>query len=74
VMASFGPAPAGSDAVDLTAGAPGLALEARFADDVELLAAAGHGRTPEVVATQALLVTPSRPGRVLDEARRRRIG
>jgi hypothetical protein len=74
VVASFGPAPAATDALDLTGGAPGLALEIRLADQVELMQATRRGRAPELVAAKALLVTPARPGRAVDEARRRRLG
>jgi hypothetical protein len=71
---SLAAAPADSDALDLTAGAAGLALEARLVEPVELVPAASRGRVAELVKADAVLFTPSRPGRVLDEARRRRIG
>lgn len=71
---SLAAAPAGSDALDLTAGAAGLALEARMLEPLELVPAAARGRVAELVTVDAVLFTPSRPGRVLDEARRRRIG
>lgn len=74
LVASLGPAPADSSALDLTGGAAGLALEARFTVPVELLPAAPRGATAELVTVPAVLVTPSRPGRVMAEARRRRIG
>ena len=70
VIAAFGPAPAGSDARDLTAGAGGLLFELRFAEPVTLTPARAGG-TPEKV--QALLVAPTRPAAVLTEARKRRI-
>lgn len=73
-VASLGPAPADSDARDLTGGAPGLALEVRFTEPVELLPAAPRGATAELVEVPAVLVTPARPGRVVAEARRRRLG
>lgn len=73
-VASLGPAPADSDARDLTGGAPGLALEVRFTEPVELLPAAPRGATAALVEVPAVLVTPARPGRVVDEARRRRLG
>lgn len=73
-MASLGPAPADTDARDLTGGAPGLALEVRFTEPVELLPAARRGATAELVEVPAVLVTPARPGRVVAEARRRRLG
>lgn len=73
VVRSFGPAPAGSVALDLTAGAPGLALEVQLAEPVEVLPVRRRREATELVAAGALLVTPARPGRVLAEARRRRL-
>src|SRR5690606_11204202 len=73
VVRSFGPAPAGSDALDLTAGAAGLALEVRLAEPVSVVPVPRRGQPPELREARAVLVTPSRPGRVLAEARRRRM-
>lgn len=70
MIASFGPAPAGSDARDFTAGAGGLLFELRLAEPVSLNPARS-GDTPEKV--DALLLAPTRPAAVLAEARRRRI-
>ncbi|MCE2531472.1 MAG: hypothetical protein J4F44_03175 [Acidimicrobiia bacterium] len=70
VIAAFGPAPAGSDARDFTAGAGGLLFELRLAEPVSLTPARSGG-APEKVA--ALLVAPTRPAAVVAEARRRRI-
>ncbi len=70
VIARFGPAPAGSDARDLTAGAGGLLFELRLVEPVTLTPARSGG-TPEKI--QALLVAPTRPAVVLAEARKRRI-
>lgn len=74
VVRSVGPAPADSDAADLTGGASGLALEVRLTEPVSVLPVASRGRPAELRDVSALLVTPSRPGRVLAEARRRRLG
>ena len=71
---SLAAAPATTDALDLTAGAAGLALEVRLADPVAVVPAARRGTPVELTEVTALLVTPSRPGRVLAEARRRRLG
>ncbi len=71
-LRSLGPAPADSDALDLTRGAFGLALELRFADPVTLLVVRGRGRSDSVSA-DAVLVTPTRPGALLTEARARRL-
>lgn len=70
----FGPAPADSDALDLTGGAWGLALEARFVAPITVLQLAPRRAPVELADVGALLVTPTRPGRVLAEARRRRFG
>jgi hypothetical protein len=71
-LTSLGPAPADTDALDLTRGAFGLALELRFADPVPLLVIRGPG-TSETVQSDAILVTPTRPGALLTEARSRRL-
>ena len=74
VVRSLGPAPADTDAVDLTGGASGLAVEVRLTEPVSVLPVAARGEPAELRDVLALLVTPSRPGRVLAEARRRRLG
>jgi hypothetical protein len=71
---SFGPAPADTDALDLTGGASGLALEVRLTEPVSLLPVAPRQTPTELTGVTALIVTPSRPGRALAEARRRRLG
>jgi hypothetical protein len=71
---SFGPAPAGTTALDLTGGALGLALEVRLEPPVSLvLAAGGRLGVGEATTAGALLVSPTRPGAVIAEARRRRL-
>ncbi len=70
---SFAPAPADTGALDLTRGALGLALEVRLEPPVSLVLARGRPGTTEVATTKALLVSPTRPGAVLAEARRRRL-
>jgi hypothetical protein len=71
---SFGPAPADTTALDLTRGALGLALEVRLEPPVSLvLAAGGRLGVGEATTAGALLVSPSRPGAVIAEARRRRL-
>lgn len=68
----LGPAPADSDARDLTAGAAGLALRLRSSEPVELLVRSGPNRTETVTVTE-LLFCASRPRRLLDVAAQRRI-
>jgi hypothetical protein len=70
---SLGPAPADTDALDLTRGALGLALELRLAEPMPVLVVSGRG-TSESVTVDNLLFTPARPGALLTEARRRRLG
>ena len=70
VITSLGPALAGSDAHDLTLGATGLVFELRLAEPVTVTPARSRGG-PETVG--ALLVVPTRPGAVLQEAKKRRI-
>lgn len=66
-------APPGTDALDLTANAAGLALEARLLEAVPLMRVV-PGRGPdEPGRSAALRFTPTRPGTVLAEARTRRI-
>jgi hypothetical protein len=71
----LGPAPADSDALDLTRGALGLALEARLKEPVPLGVVA-HRRGEPVTAMEVdrLLFTPSRPGALLAVARSRHVG
>ena len=69
---SFGPAPADTTALDLTRGALGLALEIDVTPPVDLLVRTGRDAA-EAAETGALVISPTRPGAVLDEARRRRM-
>lgn len=72
-IAHLGPALADSDATDLTMGALGLALEIAVDRPVTMAVRAGRAPKAETVELTAVLVAVSRPGDVLDEARRRRI-
>jgi len=75
---SIGPAPVDTTAVDLTAGAIGLALELRLTQP-DLIIPAPPRRlgtsqvTIDPVEVESVLVAPTRPGWVLDEAKRRRL-
>jgi hypothetical protein len=65
----IGPAAAGTDATDLTAGALGLALQVDLSEPVD-----ASRRSPAgTVELSSFLVAPSRPGVVLREARQRRL-
>lgn len=70
----LGPAPADSDAMDLTVGAGGLILQADLNEPVELVRAVtrrGGAGTP--VETTSLLIAPTRPGDLLAIAETRKI-
>jgi hypothetical protein len=73
LVTALGPAPADSDALDLTARAPGLALEVRLGEPVPLAQVTPGRRGSEARSPVALRFTPSRPGAVLAEAERRRL-
>lgn len=66
------PAPADTDALDLTVRAPGLALELRLLDKVALVKVV-PGTKGQQGRTARLLFTPTRPGAVLADARARRV-
>ena len=76
-VASLGPAPADTSAADLTAGALGLALELRLVAPETVVPAPnrlqGRGQTITPIEVDAVLIAPSRPGWVLEEASRRRL-
>ena len=71
-LTSVGPAPADTDAHDLTQAARGLALEVRCREPHDLRPASRDG-SAEVVVTEAILCAPARPDAVLAEAKRRRL-
>jgi hypothetical protein len=67
------PAPADSDALDLTQAAFGLALELVLKEEVPMVLTTPGRRAGEAGSFDRLLITPNRPGAVLAEARSRRI-
>lgn len=67
------PAPAGTDSLDLTLGAAGLALELVLSEKVPMSVVKARARTAEAGASARLLVTPTRPGAVLADAAERSI-
>lgn len=72
-IVSFDLAEAGTDAVDLTARAFGLAVELVVAEPVALAMLESRSRTTTSVSASKLLFTPTRPGAVITEARSRRL-
>ena len=69
---SFRAAPAGSDSLDLTSGAPGLALEVLLREKVEVTKVRGPRDIGETGKTARFLIVPTRPGRLLATAAERR--
>ncbi|MCA1691298.1 MAG: hypothetical protein LC733_03500, partial [Actinobacteria bacterium] len=72
-ISRLGPAPAHSGAVDLTQKAPGLALEVDLTEDVQMSLLRPGRRLGEPIKTNQLLITPTRPGDLLEDAGRRRL-
>lgn len=71
-IAAIGPAAADTAALDLTAGASGLALQIDMKEPVELLMRS-DGRDTSTIQRSELLITPSRPARFLEHIRAHRI-
>ena len=62
------PAPAGTDSLDLTLGAAGLALELLLTEKVGMTLVKAKERRGEEGSSARLLFTPTRPGAVLADA------
>jgi hypothetical protein len=69
-IVALGPAIVGTDALDLSQNAPGLAVEVSVDQPVGLAVKTGR-RTADEKTVAAVLFTPSRAGALLDEAARR---
>jgi hypothetical protein len=72
-VARVGPAAAGTDALDLSQRSPGLTLEMALKDEVTFTVLVPLNREGKPATTTKFLFTPTRPGAVLEEARRRRL-
>jgi len=72
-VARVGPAVTGTDALDLSQRAPGLALEMSLREEASFTLVVPGNRDGRPATTTRFLFTPTRPGEVLDEARRRRL-
>jgi hypothetical protein len=73
VIEALRPAPAGSDSLDLTQRAVGLALELLLKEKVPMVLVRPGNRAGEAGASARLLFTPTRPGAVLRDADARRL-
>lgn len=67
-------APAGTDALDLTQGSPGIALELTLRETANLVLTKPGERVGPTVDADRVLFTPTRPGQVVAEARERMRG
>lgn len=67
-------APAGTDALDLTQGSPGIALELVLRETAKLVLTKPGERIGPTVDADHILFTPTRPGRVTAEVRERMRG
>ncbi len=72
-VARLGPAVKGTDALDLSQRAPGLTLEMTLREETSFTVLVPGKREGRPSVTTRFLFTPTRPGAVLDEARRRRL-
>ncbi len=72
MLSRLGPAPADTDALDITGGALGLALELRSIEPIEIGIRKGRSEVEHTDIT-ALLVTPGRPATTLEVAESRRL-
>jgi len=71
VVESIGLAPVGTDSLDLTKNAVGLAVELVLKEKVPMVLTVPRNRAGEPGASARLLFSPTRPGAVLAEAARR---
>lgn len=69
----LGPAPADSNALDLTAGAAGLIVQIDLDVAAPVVPAAPRGGVASPVETHSVLIAPTRPGAMLADAEHRRI-
>lgn len=73
VIETLRPAPAGGESLDLTQGAPGLALELVLQEEASLMLTEPRNPRGRSASVDRLLFTPTRPGEVLREAGARRV-
>ncbi len=64
----FEPALEGTTAMDLTVGAPGLVLEIDLSESVTVTPTVARGAIASEQEVTSVLITPTRPGRVLEHA------
>ena len=72
-VARLSPAAADTGALDLSQRAPGLTLEMALREETSFTLLVPGNREGKPTETTRFLFTPTRPGAVLDEARRRRL-
>jgi hypothetical protein len=73
MVAHLGPAPADTDAYDLTQRAAGLALQVDLTEPLPVSLYRPRAERAETATVERLLFTPTRPAHVLDAAEERRL-
>lgn len=73
MVAHVRPAPADTDAYDLTRGAAGLALQVDLTEPLPVSVYRPRTKVPETATVERLLFTPTLPAEVLDAAEERRL-
>ena len=71
-VARLGPALEGSGALDLTQKAPGLVIEVALTEEAPLALVRPGQKLGEATKASGILITPTRPGALVEEAGRRR--
>lgn len=72
IIEGIGLTPADSETLDLTAGASGMSIDVLLEEKVEITRLSADRRSADIGSTAMFRVAPSRPGRLLAEAARRR--
>lgn len=73
-IASIGPAPIDTSALDLSVGASGLIVQIDLDCEVDFTPASPRGGTTAAVQTRSVLLAPSRPGRLIRHCRATGLG
>lgn len=72
-IARLGPAPADTEALDLSAGATGLIVQIDLDTPAPVLPAVGRNKVTAPLEVRSVLLAPTRPGAMLELAEQRRI-
>ncbi len=73
-IVSIGPAPADTDALDLSAGATGLIVQVDLGVEIDVTPVVARNAVAETVTAASILIAPSRPGALIRAAHDRGVG